>query len=145
MFILLKKYLRINKLERKNFNQLFYWLVCSYILVRFLPLKWFQGILGEFKKETETAINKDQEEIVNLTINNLRRCKKIIPWKVKCFEEAIAVKKVLGGKNIESTIFLGVDRNHEKKLIAHAWLKTGNKIITGSKGHKKYAVVGFYG
>ena len=77
-------------------------------------------------------------------MKNMRRWKRRLPWKVKCFEEAITLKKVLEKQDILSTLFLGVDKNECKELIAHAWLKAGKQIVAGDKGVDKFVVVGFY-
>ena len=144
MFKLLNKYFNISKLERINLNRIFFWLIYSLILVRLIPLKWFSRILGEFKKELNPELDENKLAIILMTKRNIRRCKRIIPWKVKCFEEAIAAKKVLEKQNIKSTLYLGVNKDKDKNLVAHAWLKTGENFITGRQGHEKYVVVGFY-
>lgn len=144
MFSLFKKYFRINIIERKVLNQTFLWLIYASVLARVIPLKWFSSLLGEFKKEINIDLDSKQLGLILVLKKNIRRIKRILPWKVKCFEEAIAAKKVLGKYKISSTLYLGVDKNKEKGLIAHAWLKVGRDVIIGEKGHKKYAVVGFY-
>ena len=156
MFSLFKKYFRINIIERKVLNQTFLWLIYASVLARVIPLKWFSSLLGDYNSDRLSAdkadsvggkeINLDskQLELILVLNKNIRRIKRILPWKVKCFEEAIAAKKVLGKYKIETTIYLGVAKNEEKSLVAHAWLKSGGIFISGEKGHKKYAVVGYY-
>ncbi len=144
MFKLFKKYYKTDKTERKILNQTFFWLIYAFILARIIPLKWFNSILGEFKKEIEVGINENQIWLIDIAKKNIRRLKKRLPWKVKCFEEAIAVKKVLEKHRVKSTIYLGVSKNKNSKLIAHAWLKIGDDFITGKKGYEKFTVVGFF-
>ncbi|MBU8892226.1 MAG: lasso peptide biosynthesis B2 protein [Bacteroidales bacterium] len=144
MFKLLRKYYSIDKTERKILNRTFFWLIYAFILVRIVPLKWFSHLLGEFKNEVVVEINSGQKGLIQMLRKNIRRWKRYLPWKVKCFEEAIAGKKVLAKYKIGSTLYLGVDKNTNKELIAHAWLKAGNEIIIGKKGFEKFVVVGFY-
>ena len=149
MFILLKKYFSIKIIERKILNQTFFWLIYASVLARAIPLKWFSSLLGDFKPVCpadgkEINIDSKQFELILVLKKNIRRIKRILPWKVKCFEEAIAAKKVLEKYKIETTIYLGVAKNEEKSLVAHAWLKSGGIFISGEKGHKKHAVVGYY-
>jgi len=139
-----REYLLISKLERKILNQSFFWLISSLILVRLIPLKWFNSILGEFKKERNTELNTIEIEKVLQVQKNIRRLKRAVPWRVKCFEEAITAKKILEKNGIESTLYLGVDKNLSNKMIAHAWLKRGSYFIAGEKGAEKFKVVGFY-
>lgn len=144
MFNLLKKYFNTSKLERKTLNQILLWLIYSVVLVRLAPLRWFSGLLGEFNKPIDNELNQNQIEIIKLIKKNIRRCKRFLPWKVKCFEEAIAAKMVLKKQKIKSTLYLGVDKDKEQKLIAHAWLKAGDFVVTGRQGHENYSVVGSY-
>ena len=151
MFKLLRKYYSIDKTERKILNRTFFWLIYAFVLVRMIPLRWFSHLLGEFKparpaggKEEVLEINSGEKELIQMLVKNIRRWKRFLPWKVKCFEEAIAAKKVLEKYKISSTLYMGVDKNTEKELIAHAWLKVGNEIIIGKKGYEKFSVVGFY-
>jgi len=144
MFKLFKKYYKIDKKERVILNQAFFWLIYAFILVRIIPLRWFNSVLGEFKKEIEFDLNENQLQLISNLKKNIRRLKRKFPWKVKCFEEAIAVKKVLEKYQVKSTIYLGVSKDKNSKLIAHAWLKIGKNFITGEKGYEKFTVVGFY-
>ena len=139
-----RKYFLISKQERKILNRTFFWLICALILVRLIPLKWFNSILGEFKKELNTDINTKEIDIILSLKKNIRRLKRVLPWRVKCFEEAVAAKKVLEEKGIKSTLYLGVDKNLNDELIAHAWLKKGQYFIAGEKDSEKFKVVGFY-
>lgn len=151
MFKLLKKYISIKKIDRKILNRTFFWLIFGLILVRLIPIKWFSRLLGDFnpaepadRKEIKYDVNKDQLQYIYIVQRNIRRLKRVIPWKVKCFEEAIAAKKVLEKHNIKTSMYLGVAKKDGNSLIAHAWLKRGDIFISGKKGHKQHAVVGFY-
>ncbi|HAF31145.1 MAG TPA: lasso peptide biosynthesis B2 protein [Bacteroidales bacterium] len=144
MFKLLRKYYSIEKTERKILNRTFIWLIYAFILVRIVPLRWFSHLLGDFNNEIHCDLSVNEINLISFTKKNIRRLKKRIPWKVKCFEEAIAAKKVLEKYKINSTLYLGVNKSVKNSLIAHAWLKSGDVFITGEKGHKQYAITGFY-
>lgn len=150
MFKLLKKYISLEKTERRIFNQTLFWLMFAFILVRLIPIKWFSNLLGVFNsrpadgKEKKLDLNNKQLQFISVLQKSIRQLKKRLPWTVKCFEEAIAAKKVLEKYNIKTTIYLGVAKKEEEVLIAHAWLKSGDVFISGEKGHKHHTVVGFY-
>ena len=144
MFKLFRKYTSLEKQERRILHHTFFWLMYASLLARMIPLRWFNHVLGEFNTKNTVELNSFQTGTVNAVMKNMRRCKRRLPWKVKCFEEAITVKKVLEKHRIQSTLFLGVDKNDENELIAHAWLKAGNRIVAGDRGVEKFVVVGFY-
>ena len=93
MFRLLRKYFGINTIERKILNRTFLWLIYASILARIIPLKWFSSLLGDFNKEINIDLDSKQLELILVLKKSIRRIKRILPWKVKCFEEAIAAKK----------------------------------------------------
>ncbi|MEE4196496.1 MAG: lasso peptide biosynthesis B2 protein [Bacteroidales bacterium] len=144
MFHLFSKYLNAPRQEKRLLWQTFYWLVVSFVWVRWLPLRWFSHRLGAFRNENKDVLKEGQEELIGRAQHALRRMKRRLPWKVKCFEEAIAVKKVLKVYGLGSTLYLGVKKGEGEGLKAHAWLKAGGKVVAGEKGHKEFTVVGFY-
>ena len=144
MFRLFKKYFKTTPLEKRLLRQTFFWLVVSFIWVRWFPLRWFSKNLGILRKAMDDDLQKGQEQLVRKAQHALRRLKRRLPWKVKCFEEAITVKKVLKIYGIESTLYLGVKKEGKQNLKAHAWLKTGGRVVAGESGHKEFTVVGFY-
>jgi len=139
-----KKYKKLNKVEKSLIRKTFFWLLASYFLVRIIPFNWFNHILGVFKKDSSYELNTAQKEKVSQLSISIKRLKKVLPWKTKCFEETIAAKKILEHYHISSTLFLGVKKDSQNKLMAHSWLKVGNNIYFGQKGHKKFSIVGFY-
>ncbi|EIT86523.1 hypothetical protein A374_03094 [Fictibacillus macauensis ZFHKF-1] len=63
------------------------------------------------------------------------------PWNTKCLVRAIAGTKMLKRRGIESTLYLGTAKDEDGQLIAHAWLRSGNFILTGGDEMKKFTVV----
>jgi hypothetical protein len=49
--------------------------------------------------------------------------------------------KMLERRNIESTVYLGTAKDENGKLIAHAWLRSGSFILTGSEEMSRFVVV----
>ena len=64
-----------------------------------------------------------------------------LPWECKCLVQAIAGKKMLQRRRIGSTLYLGVAKEGENALVAHAWLRSGSMILTGARGRDRFAVV----
>jgi hypothetical protein len=95
---------------------------------------------GEKGKEAIYIDVPDSEEIYKFSFA-IHRADSVLPWRSKCLTEAIAAKRLLARYNKKSTLFLGVAKDEKQKLIAHAWLKYGQKIIMGEKGHQKFTVV----
>ena len=67
------------------------------------------------------------------------------PWESNCFVKALTAKRLLNRKGYKATIYMGVGKDNEGKLIAHAWLRCGLFYVTGGNGTLNYAVTGFWG
>jgi len=61
-----------------------------------------------------------------------------VPWRSDCFPKAIAANKLLQRSGYASTIHLGVDKESEGQLLAHAWLTCGEIVVTGGEDLDRY-------
>jgi len=66
-------------------------------------------------------------------------------WESQCLVRAIAAKKMLERRGIESTLYLGTARDESGKLIAHAWLRSGPFYLTGAEQMDRFATVAVFG
>lgn len=92
------------------------------------------------KGEQIQRLTNEQKTICFLVHRAVRRCIGRTPWRYKCFEQAITARLMLEKRKIPNTLYLGV-QNNNMKLKAHAWLRCGDDIITGSKGKDNFIVV----
>lgn len=134
------KYTRLSKDEKKLFFKAVRHLIGAYFTTKLFPIRKYHKKLG--KKNTESSYEDDKNKELVLKIkDSLRRGKKVIPLNIKCLQEAFAGKIILNKENISSTIYFGLAKDENKKLIAHAWLRSGNIIITGKSTMNKFTVV----
>jgi hypothetical protein len=63
------------------------------------------------------------------------------PWETRCLAQAMACKAILRSRGIASTLYLGVDRDDDNDLQAHAWLRCGDKVLTGERPSAGFTVV----
>ena len=64
-----------------------------------------------------------------------------VPWRSDCFPQAIAANRLLQQHGCASTIHLGVDKNGNNELLAHAWLTCGETTVTGGAEADRYAEI----
>ena len=67
------------------------------------------------------------------------------PWQSMCMVQALTAKRLLNKRGFPCTLYMGVARDENGKMIAHAWLRCGTDFVTGGNGHLRYAVTGIYG
>lgn len=98
-----------------------------------------------FKKYLNWLDNPKENNISEKTLSELarviRQIDKYAFWKTTCYTQAIAARLILKRKKIKSQIFLGMTKDTDGKLLAHAWTKVGDQTITGGNNTDKYKVL----
>ena len=110
------------------------YLVASNVLIYLFPLRWWNHWIGEkngFAEEIE--LPAEQLEKVSQVKHNARRGNKILFSASRCFANALTIKKMLQKRGIPATLFLGVQKDEARNLKAHAWVKSGDRIVYGGR------------
>lgn len=119
------------------------------ILIKLIPFRWIPKIfsnpkntnLGTENHESPDANNNKKEQRITFLLKEaIRRSSGLTPWQNKCLVSSLTARCMLRRRKIESRIFLGVTKNSEDKLIAHAWLDTnyGEIVASGGNYHRLY-------
>ncbi len=141
--MVIRKIIKYNTLTasgRAIFREALWLSVRARFLTLFFTLKHYGHKLGDYRGESPEIITPRQEAIAEEVSESVRRVAKYVPWRCKCLEQAIIAKIMLNKRKMESTLYLGVSKK-EEKMVAHAWVRYGNNIITGKRGYNKYTVV----
>jgi hypothetical protein len=121
-----------------------WWTGIARVLIVFVPLKRFSFLLGTHMKETPVSPANENMDLLKSVSIAISRASRYVPWRCKCYEQAIAAKVILRGYGIETTLYYGVAKDQDNKLIAHAWVRCGDYIVTGRPGMKRFTVVGTF-
>ena len=83
------------------------------------------------------ALDNRQAALVDRVAFAIPRVAVRLPWRADCLVQALAAQRWLGRHGIAATITLGVPRDKPAEFEAHAWLKAGEKLVTGGdiSGH----------
>lgn len=54
-----------------------------------------------------------------------------VPWRSDCLVQCLAARRWLAARGIASRVSIGMKRESEGALLAHAWLATDGIIVTG--------------
>lgn len=77
------------------------------------------------------ALNRRQGELVERVAYAIPRVAARLPWRADCLVQALAARRWLARKGISTTVKLGVLRDKQVDFEAHAWLMSGDRVITG--------------
>ncbi|MEM7602274.1 MAG: lasso peptide biosynthesis B2 protein [Verrucomicrobiota bacterium] len=106
------------------------------------PFSQLVPLLGEHCRETSrTILDRNQLECIFRVRQAVKVVSKRLPWDCKCFAQALVAKAMLERREVEGTLYLGVKRGGERGIEAHAWLRSGDQLVTGGKEFVNYAAV----
>ena len=144
MFGRIAKFLHSTSIEKRLFFKALFYSVKYRIITSLFPFKYYVSDLGISQTNNSTSPTNNQLLTITSVYKAVRRSSIYLPFGQKCLIEAIVAKQLLKQHNISSTLYLGVSRDNNRQLIAHAWLKCGDYIVTGRKGSKNFSVVEYY-
>lgn len=90
-----------------------------------------EDMLGERNQESSLEMTPESLRIAKLVSRHVNRIAGHTPWESKCMVRAMTAQKLLAEKNIETTLYLGVGKNQDGSMRAHAWLRYGRYCVTG--------------
>ena len=100
--------------------------------ILFVTFSKLAKLCGKYDEESTYNLPDKQISIGNKVGYLVYSVSKYTPWESKCLVKALTAQIMLRKKKISSTVYLGVAKDENKKLIAHAWLRCGKNIITGN-------------
>ena len=74
-----------------------------------------------------------------------------MPFRARCLQQAIAVRRMLRRRDLRATVLLGVSRRAADRdtpglgTAAHAWVTVGARVINGDGDLANYTVVARFG
>jgi hypothetical protein len=103
------------------------WLACCRLGLRFLPFRSLQTILGTTGKKLNQVYNMDTCFIEQITLA-VGRASKCLPHST-CLAQALVIKILLAQCGQASQVLMGVKKNENGGLEAHAWVESQGQII----------------
>jgi hypothetical protein len=110
------------------------------MVITILPMHWYARHLGVQHALTPENDKEGSYHIIFKISQAIVRCRKVTPWQNRCLVEAITAKQMLKKRELNSTLYLGVNKENNK-MLAHAWLRCGSTIVSGRQGMQKFVVV----
>jgi hypothetical protein len=119
------------------------WMYLSFakLLIIFFPFKKIAALIGKPQIESpkEMFTNK---KITDIEVAVLRGVKYVF-FSSRCYDQALATTLMLKSRRIPSTIYFGLHKEVEH-LLAHAWVRCGDKIVSGKLGHERFTPVAWF-
>jgi len=138
------KYLRRSTSDRALFFEALRALVWAKLQVHTVSFRRLAPSLGRTQAETPLAVPPEVRAVAVKVSWAVQTAARYVPLGFVCLPQAIAAQRLLRRRAIASTLYLGVapDRTNRAAIAAHAWLRVGDKIVTGESEaahHRKLA------
>ncbi len=142
---------RLLKLGRCNWSdqallmETLAWLCSARLLLLLLPFRWLAPRLGKAMTESPSAISLSERELALKVSWAVQSVAAHVPLGFVCLPQAIAAKWMLRRRRLATTLYLGVATPERTKLTAHAWLRAGDKILTGREASLQHTTIAWFG
>lgn len=100
--------------------------------------------LGTYQLKIIAGPSKEQTNEITIIARSIHMVCSHTWWKSECLVRAFIASYYLKRKKIPGTVYMGITRDENGKMIAHAWTKSGKYSVTGGSG-EEYTVTGFWG
>lgn len=114
-------------------------------VILFIPFKKLALRMGTLGRENLIEPDEKMLPYIKSVRKTVMLVSKNTPWESLCFVQALTAQKLLQRKHISNTVYLGLAKDDDNKPIAHAWIKSGEKIVVGEKGAHKFSVIAKFG
>ena len=114
------------------------------LLLKIIPFRKIPGLFGNRENGSRCKVQGARSEKLEpanpepLTLiqikSAIQRASRVSPWKNKCLVSSLAARRMLNRRRIESQVLLGVAKDSGKKLIAHAWIRSGDFEVVEKNG-----------
>ncbi len=124
------------------FLEAWIYLSIAKLLIIFFPFKKIASLIGKPQIESPKVFYT-HKKISDIEVAVIRGIKYVF-FSSKCYDQALATTFMLKRRKILSTIYFGLHKEAEQ-LSAHAWVRCGEKIVSGRVGHEKFTPVAWFG
>jgi len=126
---LLVKFLRLKRTEKSLVLRSFLLVLFIRLLLWLVPARLLQRLFTSNPTETGENSGNDWSEITKI-VRSVRSVSRFVP-RATCLTQALAASLLIRRSGQRSELKIGVAKNEQSQLIAHAWLETVGRIILG--------------
>ena len=121
----------------------YFFMIISKLALSFLSFSRIANMMGEVMGESSKECNNEKKEL-KIISDAIKISDRNIPMKTECYVQALTARLMINRRNQESTIYIGVMKNQDGETKGHAWLRSGQFIVTGKNRHEDYQIIATY-
>jgi len=117
------------------------WLFLTRLAIISLPFNLVIRNCGVPNTQSSKYLSPGQRDVVDQITWAIDAVRWVTPWDSNCLARAITGKRMLRRRGLSSTLYLGVNKSKPQTLEAHAWLRCGDRYITGVPENENFTTV----
>jgi hypothetical protein len=137
----LRKFFRRSWGDRLLLLEALAWLILAKLLIHGIPFRWLAPRLGKRMTQSPATVTPKEQAIGKRIGWAVEAVARHSPMKFVCFPQAVAAKWMLRRRGLTSTLYLGLKMESEDKLAAHAWVRLGDRILTGREQSYRHKMI----
>jgi hypothetical protein len=110
----------------------------------FLPFSKVTRWMGAANKESSFDAQPEHAKYIHWVRRAVELCNRYSFWETECYTQALTAKILLRRKKIPATLYIGFHKDKTGKFKGHAWLRSGEIIVTGKKSMHEFQVHSFF-
>ena len=138
---LLTKFIHLSWADHLLLLEATIWLGILRMAILTVPFRLLARHCGRHMTEAPAVEDLERDDLLKRVSWAVAVMSRYLPWESKCLARALAAKMMLKCRGIPSTLYLGLARDRDKELRAHAWLRSGTVFLAGSRGKNRFTVV----
>lgn len=139
------KFIHHRAAERWLLLEALAWLCWVKMLLAVAPFRWIAPRLGQSMTETSGSITAEERELALRISWAVQAVARHVPFGFVCLPQAISAKWMLRHRRLPATLYLGLRQSEALNLTAHAWLRAGDKILTGQAESSSHQTIATFG
>ena len=137
----LHKFLNLPCADRNCLIEAAFWLGFARLAILILPFRRIAPFLGRNMAQSPEVEEVAHRELLDRISWAVTTASRHLPWDCLCLAQALAGKAMLKRRGVTSTLYLGLAKDDEAHLQAHAWLRCGNRILTGERAMAEFTII----
>lgn len=137
------RFTRISWRERALLVEAGLLLALSSAGIALLPFRWVTRLAG--RSHPRRSRRADPRAATDAAIAEIRwavaAAGRFAPWSPVCFQHGLAAHWMLRRRAIPSTLFYGASSDPDRGIIAHVWIRSGERPVIGCEEAGRYAVL----
>lgn len=100
------------------------------LAIRLLP---FRKVVSALARGGDRSISRQSSSEIPRARWAVEACARRLPWRIVCFQQGLALHKLLQRRGIATSLHYGVVQNSDRGLAAHVWVTHEGEAIIGGE------------